>query len=460
MRIALTGCSRLLALALMLNFNNIHAQEQPVADPAPTPTPSSLRLTLEEFATIPASGSAPVPSTRIVYLSEIPDDSGRLVVPDLNGKVWLLVNRQPIEFMDVADEFRDFATAPGIGTGLAFITFHPDYADNGLFYTAHSESGVALTTKTADFPYPGEVLLQGVVTEWKMDDPAAYRFSGTHRELMRIGLLRDNHGMQQLGFNPTAQPGDADYGMLYIAMGESERPDNWSDAPQNLSMPHGKIMRIDPLGNNSANGQYGIPADNPFVGMEGAMGEIFAYGMRNPHRFSWDPATGKMYVGMLGESTLEMVFELEAGDNLGWNLREGHFLFNKADPANVYPLPENDGLDYVHPVAVYDHDDGNAIVLGFPYRGDTVPELQGKLLFGDIRHGHIRYVEIDEMQRGQAPAEVFELILHDGEGNRTTMKELSGNAPRVDLRFGFDANGEIYVLSKANGMIWKIAQDG
>lgn len=452
------GVSAALTLGLSLTLSSgLIAQSQPVADPAPTPTPSDLTLVLEEFATIPASSAPPAPTTRIVYLNEIPDASGRLVVPDLNGKVWLLVNGQPIEFMDFEDQFRDFATAPGIGTGLAFVAFHPDFANNGLFYSAHSESGIALTTKTPDFPYPAEVLLQGVVTEWKMDDPTSYRFSGTHRELIRIGLLRDNHGMQQLGFNTTSQPGETDYGMLYIAMGESERPDNWSDAPQNLSMPHGKIMRIDPLGNNSANGQYGIPADNPFVDTEGAMGEIFAYGMRNPHRFSWDSATGKMYVGMLGESTLEMVFELEAGDNLGWNQREGHFLFNKADPANVYPLPESDDFDYVHPVAVYDHDDGNAIVLGFPYRGAAVPELQGKLILGDIRHGHIRYVEIDDMQRGQAPAEIFEPILLDGDGNQTTMKELSGNAPRVDLRFGLDADGEIYVLSKANGKIWKIA---
>jgi glucose/arabinose dehydrogenase len=221
-------------------------------------------------------------------------------------------------------------------------------------------------------------------------------------------------------------------------------------------MPHGKILRIDPLGNNSANGQYGIPADNPFVGQDGALGEIYIYGMRNPHRFSWDPATKKMYVGMLGESSIESMYEVEAGDNLGWNLREGPFLFNHATPLEVYPLPEDDAnYGFVYPVASYDHDNGNAISAGFAYRGEALPELQGKFLFGDIRNGFIRYAEIDQMQRGQPPAEVFEPVILDAEGNQVTMFELA-DFPRVDLRFGIDAEGEIYVLTKGHGKIWKI----
>ena len=460
MKFEYSALSSALALCLTLSLSTVFsasAQDQPIADPLPSPTPAPIALTLEEFVTIPASDTrANNPSTRIVYLSELPDGSGHLMVPDLNGPVWLIVDGEPIEYLDVSEQIEHFAAQPGIGTGLAFLAFHPDFAGNGLFYTAHSEAGEALTTLTPDMPYPGDVLLHGVVTEWQSEDPGANQFSGSHRELMRIGLLRDNHGMQQVGFNPTAAPGDADYGKLYIALGESERPANWSDAPQNLSMPHGKILRIDPLGNNSANGQYGIPADNPFVGQDGALGEIYIYGMRNPHRFSWDPATKKMYVGMLGESSIESMYEVEAGDNLGWNLREGPFLFNHATPLEVYPLPEDDAnYGFVYPVASYDHDNGNAISAGFAYRGEALPELQGKFLFGDVRNGFIRYAEIDQMQRGQSLAEVFEPILLDAEGNQVTMFELA-DFPRVDLRFGIDAEGEIYVLTKGHGKIWKI----
>ncbi len=448
------ACTVVFALALAGKPLAQTALPDPVADP----TPSNLTLVLEEFATIPASAAPPVAAARIISLEEIPDGSGRLAVADLNGKAWLIVDRQPVEFLDMADEFPHFVLEPGIGSGLAYLAFHPDFASNGLFYTAHSEGGEALTTLTPDMPYPGDTLLQGVVTEWKMNNPADNRFSGNHRELLRIGLQMTNHGMQQLGFNTTAQPGDSDYGLLYIAMGESERVPNWTDAPQNLSMPHGKILRIDPQGNNSANGQYGIPANNPFAGQPQALGEIFAYGMRNPHRFVWDSATGKMYVGMLGESTIEGLYELQAGDNLGWNLREGPFLFDKTTPTQVYPLPANDAeYGFVYPAAMYDHGSGNAILAGMAYRGASLPVLQGKFILGDIRNGFPRFVEIADLQRGGPPAEVFEFQLRDAAGNAVTMVDLAGGAPRVDLRFGTDLAGEeIYLMSKANGKIWQV----
>ena len=176
-----------------------------------------------------------------------------------------------------------------------------------------------------------------------------------------------------------------------------------------------KILRIDPLGTTGSNGEYGIPPSNPFVGVDGALGEIWAYGLRNPHRFSWDTGgTNKMFIGHIGEKNIDSVYPGIAGANYGWNEREGSFLFQKSDPNVVYPLPANDAdFGYTYPVAEYDHDEGFALVGGFVYRGSNIPILQGKYIFGDIVNGRIFYTEEVDMIFGQQPAKIQELTLLD-----------------------------------------------
>ncbi|MPZ97138.1 MAG: hypothetical protein GEU96_20050, partial [Propionibacteriales bacterium] len=433
----------------------VDPSDLPLADPIPEdPTPSTVSLTLEELTTIPASGGGS--GARINYVGEIPDGSGRLAAPDLNGRMWLVVDGEPVEYLNAPEQFADFVFSPSLGTGLGFVAFHPEFAENGRFYTVHTEAGNALSTKTPDLPAPATTSVHGIVTEWTADDPTANQFSGTHREVVRLGSDTFLHGIQQIGFNPTAEPDDDDYGNLYVAVGDGEQVPNWTDGPQNLAMPHGKILRIDPAGSDGAGGGYGIPADNPFVAQEDALGEIFAYGLRNPHRFSWDPATGRMYVGMIGESSIDSLYEVQPGDNFGWNEREGGFLFKKSDPTNVYPLPADDAqYGYTYPVASYDHDTGRALVAGFAYRGEAAPALQGSFLFGDIVTGRIYYTEVRDMKRGEPRARIHEPRLLDVQGNQVTMQQLAGSS-RVDLRFGTDAEGELFVLSKANGKIWRI----
>ncbi|MGJ6963005.1 PQQ-dependent sugar dehydrogenase [Streptosporangium sp. G11] len=430
----------------------------PLPDPLPgDPVVTGLGVTLREFVTIPAS-NATAPRARINYAGEIPDGSGRLYVPDLNGKMYLVVNGAPTQFLDVAATFPDFRLNPNLGTGFGFVTFHPDYRTNGKFYTAHSEAGPALTTQTPDLPYPAGTSVHNVITEWTATDPAANTFAGTRREVLRLGFDTFLHGVQEIGFNPTAEAGDADRTLLYLALGDGEETPNFTTGPQNLGVPQGKILRIDPAGTGGPGGGYGVPPGNPFVNRTGALGEIYAYGLRNPHRFSWDPATGKMYVGMIGEVNIDSVYEVEAGDNFGWNEREGGFLFKKSDPTNVYPLPADDAkYGYTYPVISYDHDTGNALVGGFVYRGEAVPELVGKYVYGDIVSGRIFYSEVGEMVRGAKLATVKELTLFDAAERQVTMRQLAGN-DRVDFRLGVDGDGELLVLSKANGKIWRVAR--
>jgi hypothetical protein len=450
------------------------ADDAPIIDPIPQkPITSGLALTLQEIAAMPKSEpEAPVTDARlrrharINYLGEVPDRSGRLYVPDLNGKLYLLKNGQTLEYLNVgATVGSNFFNNRGLGTGFGFVAFHPDFARNGRFYTTHSEAKEALTTKPADFNQQGNIFVQSVVTEWTATNPAADAFSGTRREIMRIGFTGQIHAIQQLDFNPTAMRGQEEYGKLYIAVGDGGRGVNSND-PQNLAIPHGKLIRIDPDGHNSRNGKYGIPIRNPFVNRPGALGEIYAYGFRDPHRFSWDALTRKLYLGSIGEHEIEAVYEVRAGDNFGWSDREGPFVFKRSDRCNLYPLPANDAeFGYTYPVAAFDHDpppghsctsdSGHAIVGGFVFRGANIPELWGKYIFGDLVDGRLFYTNSQQMKRGEGLAPLYQLSLVDGQNRPMTMQDFAGDR-RTDIRFGTNAAGDLFVMAKANGKIWKV----
>jgi glucose/arabinose dehydrogenase len=444
----------------------------PISDPIPEdPVPSDLALTLEDFAAFPKSEPVPPPTdprlmrwARINYVDELPDRSGRRYVPDLNGMLYFVHDGTPRPYLNVGAAFApDFFSGQGLGSGFGFVAFDPEFALNGKFYTTHTERGDTLPTP--DFAQP-TTFLHSVVTEWTADDPAADAFEGTSREILRIGFASRIHAIQQISFNRTAKRDDPDYRLLYLAVGDGGQGVRTTD-PQNLAMPHGKILRIDPRGTNSANGKYGVPASNPFVGTPGALGEIYAVGMRDPHRFSWDSgARRRMLLGHIGEHDIEAVYEVQAGDNFGWSDREGPFVFNKADPCNLYPLPADDErYGYTYPVAAFDHnpppnwpctsDVGHAISGGFVYRGDDVPALGGKYVFGDLVDGRIFYTNASEMRRGGELATIHQMKILDEAGRLITAQDLVGDT-RVDLRFGADAEGELYLLAKANGKIWKV----
>jgi glucose/arabinose dehydrogenase len=474
-RLCLLTTGAVLLATLLVPRAAAAATGDPISDPIPVdPVPSNLALTVDEFAAFPKSEPVPAPIdarlmrwARINYLGELPDGSGRKYVPDLNGKLYFLGRHgTPHVYLDLGAEFApDFFSGRGLGTGFGFVAFHPDFAHNGKFYTTHSEANAALTTKTPDYTQPRAVV-QSVVTEWTATDPAADTFSGTHREVLRIGFASFIHAIQQISFNPTVRRHDPDYGLLYLAVGEGGQGFQNSD-PQNLAIPHGKILRIDPAGRNSTNGRYGVPAANPFVGRPGVLGEIYAVGMRDPHRFSWDTGgSHRMFLGHIGEHDIEAVYDVRAGDNFGWSEREGPFVFNKADRCNLYPLPADDAtFGYTYPVAAFDHnappdfpctsDVGHAISGGFVYRGHDAPQLYGKYVFADLVDGRVFYTEEREMRRGAGLATIHQLQILDRNGHLVSARDLAGDT-RVDLRIGADNAGELYLLSKANGKIWKV----
>ncbi|MBE9041031.1 PQQ-dependent sugar dehydrogenase [Oscillatoriales cyanobacterium LEGE 11467] len=456
--------------------------ENPIAQPV---RPSKLSVGLEDIAQIPDSGSGNNPSARLNLLADPGDGSGRLFVNDTRGQLHLIADGTVSEYMDLAVLVgSDFRSATG-QQGFTYFAFHPEFATNGIFYTVHSENK---GTAVPDFPVTepiidrnGNVIASShhsVVREWTASDPSANSFSGTFREILRVEQPYRDHNMGQLAFNPNAEPGDADYGQLYLAVadgGSDGFPVSNTDPldnGQDLSTPLGAILRIDPLGNNSTNGQYGIPADNPFVGDgdPNTLGEIWAYGLRNPHRISWDTGgDGKMLIADIGQAFIEEVNLGIAGANYGWGEREGTFVVDENNEGVVFELPENDAdFGFTYPVAQYDRDRpvdapnafGFAIAGGFVYRGTAIPKLVGHYIFADFANdGRFFHVPVEDLVNG-SQAEIQELRLYQGNEEQSFL-EVVGNSEvggpnRSDVRFGVDETGEIYVTSKQDGKVRRL----
>jgi glucose/arabinose dehydrogenase len=358
--------------------------------------------------------------------------------------------------MDIAKLRPAFINQPGLATGFGSFAFHPEFAKNGLLYTTHTE---AAGTAKADFGYADsiKVTLQWVLTEWKVD-PKSPVFSGKGRELFRVNMVSPIHGVQDIRFNPLAKPGDEDYGLLYIGVGEGGAVESgYPFLAHSKQRVWGTVLRINPLGDNSRNGKYGIPAGNPFAANKdtNTVKEIYAYGFRNPHRLTWTK-DGKLLVGNVGHGNIESLYLVTKGCDCGWPIREGSFVVNPYGNLNrVYPLPPKDTAYHItYPVAEYDHGEGNAISGGFEYTGG-IAALQGKYLFGDIPTGRLFYIDMKDIQPGRlAPIKAWNVSL---DGKVETLKQLCGN-DRVDLHFGKDASGEIYIMTKPDGKVYKLAE--
>jgi glucose/arabinose dehydrogenase len=231
---------------------------------------------------------------------------------------------------------------------------------------------------------------------------------------------------------------------------------------QDLTSAFGKIFRIDPLGTNSANGKYGIPADNPFAGDDDAntLGEIYAYGTRNPQRFAWDPRNGNFFMADIGQNTVEELTLVPKGANLGWNVWEGSFQYvgregvdvadPRGDPAMTFPVAEYAQAD---PLL----QSQSAATGVHVYRANAIPQLADMVLWGDNPSGEVFAIPADDLpDGGQAP--IRRVLLND-DGTPRTLLDLiraRGEARRADLRFGSGPEGEAFLLNKRDGVVRKL----
>lgn len=424
-----------------------------VENPIPEPIPLSNLVATMELVTQVAPSSEEMPRTRIAKLDFEPT-SERLYIVDLRGKMFEILDGRTIPYMDMEALIPNFINKPGLATGFGSFAFHPEFSKNGLLYTTHTEGQ---GSAESDFGYADsiKVTLQWVVLEWKTANPAGIPYQGESRELFRIDMVTGIHGMQEITFNPLAKPGDEDYGLLYIGIGDGGSVGaGYEFIPYGPSQAWGTIFRIDPQGTNGRNGKYGIPNSNPFVGQSDKVEEIYVHGFRNPHRLTWTKKGQKLATN-IGQGKVESLYMLQPGEDYGWPVREGIWVIDSKVAINqVFTLPPDDAnWGFTYPVAMYDHDEGNAISGGFEYWGSSVPELKGKYLFGDIVRGRLFYLETEKLSYG-ATVPIYEWQVKI-DGAIKSLEELSGTK-RVDLRLGRDAAGEIYIFTKPDGKVYKI----
>ena len=380
--------------------------------------------------------------TSPVDLTHAGDGSGRLFVVDQAGQIRIIESGilLPVPFLDLTSEI--VTVDPFFDErGVLGLAFHPDYTENGRFFVRYSVPRVG----TADEPCFGtsrgchaEVLAEFSVS----GDPNIAIPMGTI--LFQVDEPQFNHDSGEVAFGPD--------GFLYFTLGDGGGAhDGLADVPpshgpigngQNIETPLGAILRIDVDGA----APYSIPPDNPFVGVTG-VDEIYAYGMRNPYRFSFDDGPGgdgRLFLGDVGQNLFEEINVVENGGNYGWVTREGFHCFDPLDPTNPPGICSSTGPHgepLLDPVAEYDHGDGIAVIGGFVYRGSLFPDLVGKYVFGDFS---TNFVNPDGR-----------LFFLDADGDMSQIFEFQLGAAddplgRFLLGFGEDEDGEIYVLTSMN----------
>ena len=379
---------------------------------------------------------------RPVWMSEAPDGSGRMFIVYQTGKILVFKKSgdggDATEFLNI--EARDPKAGGENECGLLSVAFHPGFKTNGLFYVYYNQKNPAdQHNQPLNFP------IRSVISEFKVSatnaDAADLK---SERILLQVQQPFGNHKGGELLFGPD--------GYLYLGLGDGGAADDPFNSGQNVATLLGKILRIDvnaktehAFGDRNRHLEYGIPSDNPFVnepnmGERGARKEIYALGLRNPWRFSFDRQTGTLWCGDVGQDLWEEVDVIVKGGNYGWNVREGAHHFK----------PGPDGAKYIEPVMEYthrtdlqaqgmfpDHSIGLCVIGGYVYRGKASPALTGLYLYGDYNLGRIWAFRYDDAaQKVTAHGELLQ-------------------QPDNICSFAEDADGEIYTLMQ-DGKIFQI----
>lgn len=492
--------------------------------------PGQIAILLADWATVPKSGAGSTSQVaRINFLRSEPVAalaSSRLFANDLNGHLYVLdrATRGFASYIHFPSVFNGtggtgvFDSSPGFAAGVVTVQFDPDYANNGKFYTVHTELGGNPTEYR-----------EAVLYEWRDTNIGNAAFEGSRARLLQVQYSDNIHPLGDILFNPLATGAShPDWRNLYVASGDGGAGESSTTSVRNqnqmLNNLLGKILRVNPSASGTP-GTYTIPSTNPFTAppySPGARGEVYAYGFRNPHRLSWDvdpgnPADSHLFVDDIGLNSWEELNIVHPGANYGYSRIEGHMVLGTDNQVNSGALPTtlpiytNTTVSSVgeivptYPVALYSHEDGDAISSGFLYRGDLMPQLRGKYVFGDITTARLFYcdssellaandgdpatvAQIHEMKvfysspydtAGVRQRRVFDIVrdafdrrnetptgsvLHNGAADNDALPggaaATSGNDPygmpygggRADIRWAL-IDEELYLLSKSDGMI-------
>ena len=330
-----------------------------------------------------------------------PTNSNRLFVIEQAGVIRVFNNAQNASTSSV---FLDISSRVLYGgeQGLLGLAFHPNYSQNGYFYVDY----------VADNPR------RTIIARFTVSGDENVADQNSEQIILEISQPFSNHKGGQLAFGPD--------GYLYIGMGDGGSAGDPMGNGQSLTTLLGKILRID-VNAPSEGRSYGIPNDNPYFGNTlGYREEIYAYGFRNPWRFSFDSATGALWVGDVGQNTLEEIDIVEKGKNYGWNIMEGTLCFDPAVDCNQTGL--------TLPVWNYTRDQGTTIIGGYVYHGSALPSLDGAYVYGDFGSGRI-----------------WALHVNGASAENTLLVDSGLNI----ASFGTDQNSELY-FSAYDGKIYKL----
>jgi glucose/arabinose dehydrogenase len=373
--------------------------------PAPTATPGAPSSCegVEPVPGIPALTARLVASGFVdpLDLQSVPGDPERIYVVEQRGRIHVVGSGQvqAEAFLDISDRIRT-----GREQGLLGLAFHPQFGTNRRFFVNYTNrSG---DTHIAEF----------AAATADRADPAS------ERVLLVVPQPFSNHNAGGLAFGSD--------GMLYIALGDGGGRGDPLQAGQDLGTLLGKILRVD----IDEGAPYTIPPDNPFLSTSGAEPEIWAYGLRNPYRIAFDPATGDLYIGDVGQGAREEIdvglASRSGGENYGWNITEGRLCFDPRDGC--------DRIGLTMPVLDYTHGEGCSVTGGVVYAGCRMPDLVGTYFYGDFCSGFVRS---------------FRLVGGVATEHRDWTSDLEG----VDSisSFGTDARGEVYIVDY-DGAVYRL----
>jgi putative heme-binding domain-containing protein len=344
----------------------------------------------------------------LTWFGQIPGSSNAFVAVHQTGKIWLLekfaTNDVKTLFVDISDGIFD-KTGPN---GLLGMAFHPRFRENRKYYLKHQvfENGKIVTT----------VVERLASADFRTDS------GQPSRRLWQVASVTQDHSGGCIAFGPD--------GYLYIGMGDTGPQQDPQGHGQDLSIFLGKMLRID-VDHADTSRAYAIPSDNPFLERPNVRPEIWAYGFREPWRFSFDPVTGDLWVGDVGQDRIEEVSIVRRGENLGWNVYEGFEPFS-----NRY---RKETENYVPPVFAYRRKFGNSITGGYVYRGDPHSSFYGVYVCGDYTSHRL-------------------FGLKQQERKLQVVRQI-GMAPQGIASFARDDRGELYVVGY-EGMVYQIDLSG
>lgn len=381
--------------------------QKPIPKPTPTPTPSIEPTVTDSPGPVSYKIAEAYPNLSfnkpLVYINAA-DNSNRAFVVEQTGKILVFQNDPQVKSSKIFLNLTNLVDSGSSEKGLLGLAFHPDYKNNGFFYVNYTDrTNTVIVRYKVNPKNPDKGLANSKTVMLTFPQPYA------------------NHNGGSLVFGPD--------GYLYIGTGDGGSAGDPNKNGQNLSSILGKMLRIDV--NTPGNGKlYSIPSDNPFYGNnKGYKEEIYAYGLRNPWKYSFDQVRGWLWVADVGQDKVEEIDIVKKGENYGWNLMEGSLGYPSGVKTNKTGL--------IKPIWEYQHDLGKSITGGYAYYGSKTPMLNGAYVYGDFASGRIWELRVDT-------------------GMKASNKIILDTKLNISS-FGLDQENELYIVDY-NGKIYKLTE--